>query len=252
MNQPEKPRLLRSANPALRENMFTRSATPGAAVMTIQGTVIKTGALLLALIFAAAYTWQLKSTPDVQRIWMFGGLIGGLIAALITVFVPKIAMITAPVYALCEGFMLGAISSFFDAQYKGIVINAVGLTFGTLGCLLFAYMSGWIKATENFKLGVFAATGAIALVYLATMVLGFFGVQIPYIHGSGWLGIGFSLFVVVIAALNLVMDFDFIENGAEQGAPKYMEWYAAFGLLVTLIWLYLEFLRLLAKLRSRD
>jgi uncharacterized YccA/Bax inhibitor family protein len=128
----------------------------------------------------------------------------------------------------------------------------VGLTFGTLAALLLAYRSGLIRATENFKLGVFAATGGIALLYLVSMVMGFFGKSIPFIHSAGPIGIGFSVFVVVIAALNLVLDFDFIETGAQRGAPKYMEWYGAFGLLVTLVWLYLEILRLLAKLQGRD
>ena len=136
--------------------------------------------------------------------------------------------------------------------FKGIVVQAVGLTFGTLFCLLAAYKSGLIRATENFKLGVAAATGGICLLYFVTMLLGFCGIHMPYIHESGMIGIGFSLFVVVIAALNLVLDFDFIENGAASRAPRYMEWYAAFGLLVTLVWLYCEILRLLAKLRSDD
>ena len=140
----------------------------------------------------------------------------------------------------------------FEMRFPGIVMQAVGLTFGTLAALLVAYRSGLIRATENFKLGVVAATGGIALLYLANIVMGFFGKSMPFIHDSGWLGIGFSAVVVVIAALNLVLDFDFIENGVEQGAPKYMEWYAAFGLLVTLIWLYLEILRLLSKLQSRN
>ncbi|HEX9723391.1 MAG TPA: Bax inhibitor-1/YccA family protein, partial [Vicinamibacteria bacterium] len=159
--------------------------------------------------------------------------------------------VTVPIYALLEGLFLGAISSMFEQMYPGIVIQAVGLTFGTLFALLFAYKSGLIKATENFKLGVVAATGAVALIYMASIVLSFFGTSIPYIHESGTIGILFSLAVVVIAALNLVLDFDFIETGAERGAPKYMEWYGAFGLLVTLIWLYLEMLRLLSKLNSR-
>ena len=159
---------------------------------------------------------------------------------------------TAPLYALAEGLFLGGVSSLFEARFPGIVMQAVLLTFGTLFALLMAYRSGLVRATENFKLGVVAATGGIALVYLATIVLGFFGIGIPYIHESGLVGIGFSLFVVVVAALNLVLDFDFIETGVEQGAPKYMEWYGAFGLMVTRVWLYIEFLRLLAKLQSRD
>jgi uncharacterized YccA/Bax inhibitor family protein len=147
---------------------------------------------------------------------------------------------------------LGGISAKLEAVFPGIVIQAVGLTFGTLFGLLMAYKSGLIKATENFKLGVVAATGGIMLLYFVSIVLSFFGIGIPFIHSSGTFGILFSLFVVVVAALNLVLDFDFIEQGAEQGAPKFMEWYAAFGLLVTLVWLYLEILRLLSKLRSRN
>jgi uncharacterized YccA/Bax inhibitor family protein len=156
-----------------------------------------------------------------------------------------------PVYAAFEGLLLGGISAMYEQRYEGIVINAVALTFGTLAALLLAYRAGLVRATENFKLGIFAATGGIALVYLISMVMGFFGRSIPYIHESGLIGIGFSLFVVTIAALNLVLDFDFIERGAELGAPRYMEWVGAFGLLVTLVWLYLEILRLLAKLQDR-
>jgi uncharacterized YccA/Bax inhibitor family protein len=170
----------------------------------------------------------------------------------VTVFKKSRAGVTAPIYALLEGLLLGGLSAIFEAQYPGIVIQAVGLTFGTLFCLLVAYTSRMIKVTQNFRLGVFAATGGIALFYLASMVLGFFGIHIPYIHEGGLIGIGFSLFIVVIAALNLVLDFDFIEQAAAQGAPRYMEWYGAFGLIVTLVWLYIEILRLLSKLRSRN
>ena len=172
--------------------------------------------------------------------------------AIVTAFKKEWSPVTAPLYALVEGFFLGAISALYNHLYEGIVMQAVMLTFGTLFALLLAYRSGLVKATENFKLGVVAATGGIALVYLATIALSFFNIQIPLIHESGLIGIGFSLFVIVIAALNLVLDFDFIETGVEQGAPKYMEWYGAFGLMVTLVWLYIEFLRLLAKLQSRD
>jgi len=179
------------------------------------------------------------------------GAIGGFVVALITIFNKTWSPFTAPVYAILEGLFLGGLSSFMERFYPGIVIQAVALTFGVLFCLLAAYRSGLIKATENFKLGIVAATGSIFLIYMVTFVLGIFGVSIPYIHGSGWIGIGFSMAVVVIAALNLVLDFDFIENGAEAGAPKFMEWYAAFGLVVTLVWLYIEILRLLAKLSSR-
>jgi len=171
--------------------------------------------------------------------------------AIATVFKKTWAPVTTPAYAVLEGLALGGISLGFEARYPGLVSQAVFLTFGTLGALLMAYRSGLVKATENFKLGIFAATGGIALVYLVSMVLGIFGKSIPMIHSSGTVGIVFSLVVVGVAALNLVLDFDFIEQGAAQGAPKYMEWYGAFGLLVTLVWLYLELLRLLSKLQDR-
>ena len=170
---------------------------------------------------------------------------------MVTIFKPTVGHITVPAYAVVEGVFLGVISMIFNAMYPGIVVQAVFLTFGTLGALLLAYKSGLIQATENFKLGVVAATGGIAILYLINFVMGFFGSGMGIISGNDTMGILFSGFVVVIAALNLVLDFDFIEEGAEMGAPKYMEWYGAFGLLVTLIWLYLEILRLLAKLQSR-
>jgi uncharacterized YccA/Bax inhibitor family protein len=247
---------MRTANPALNSKTFqTYAGADTGGMMTIEGTVNKTGFLLFLLLVPAAWTWQqatngwggAQATP-----WIAVGAIGGLIFALITIFKKTWAPFTAPLYAICEGLMLGAISAMFNAQYKGIVIQAVALTAGTLFALLAAYRTGLIRATENFKLGVVAATGAVALLYMVNIVMGFFGAGIPFIHESGTVGIIFSLVVVAIAALNLVLDFDFIEQGAEAGAPKYMEWYAAFGLLVTLVWLYLEILRLLAKLNSRD
>ena len=248
--------MMRSANPTLSGKSFEGYGQVMAAgeVMTIQGTVNKTAFLLILAIGTAAWTWSKFFTagnPAAVMPYFWGGAIGGFVMALVTIFKKNWASFTAPIYALLEGLFLGAISAFFEARFPGIVIQAVGLTFGTLVALLMAYKSGLIKATENFKLGVVAATGGIFLVYMASMVLGFFGVAIPYIHGSGIIGIGFSLFVVVIAALNLVLDFDFIESGAAAGAPKFLEWYGAFALIVTLIWLYLEILRLLAKLNSR-
>ncbi|CAN7397391.1 Bax inhibitor-1/YccA family protein [Pseudoxanthomonas sp. LjRoot143] len=253
---------MRSGNPALKESTFLDLGS-GAVVardgeaMTLNGTINKTGILLLLTVLTAAFSWNQALGPDGLpapgfAVYMWGGAIGGLVLALITVFKKTWSPVTAPLYALVEGFFLGAISAVYNAQFGGIVMQAVMLTFGILFALLFAYRSGLIKATENFKLGVVAATGGIALVYLATIALGFFGIKIPLIHESGLIGIGFSLFVVVIASLNLVLDFDFIETGVEQGAPKYMEWYGAFGLMVTLVWLYLELLRLLSKLQSRD
>ena len=250
---------MRSGNPALKESTFLDLGT-GAVVrrdgdaMTLNGTVHKTGILLLLTVITAAFAWnQIQFTADGAvgaGPYVWGGAIGGLVLALVTTFKKTWAPVTAPLYAIVEGFFLGAISAMYNHVYEGIVMQAVLLTFGTMFALLFAYRSGLIRATENFKLGVVAATGGIFLVYLATIVLGLFDIRIPMIHESGMVGIGFSLFVVVIAALNLVLDFDFIESGVDAGAPKYMEWYGAFGLMVTLVWLYIEFLRLLAKLRD--
>jgi len=253
---------MRSGNPALKQDTFLDLNTghvvgSNAQAMSLNGTVNKTGLLLLLAIMTAAFAWQASIDGYGQmlpagRIYLLGGAIGGFILAMVTIFKQQWAPVTAPLYALVEGLFLGAVSAMYEARFDGIVLQAVMLTFGTLLALLFAYRSGLIRATENFKLGVVAATGGIALIYLATIVLGLFGINIPYLHESGLIGIGFSLFVVVIAALNLVLDFDLIETGIEHGAPKYMEWFGGFALLVTLIWLYVEFLRLLAKLQSRD
>lgn len=248
---------MRTANPALNSNTFENFRLAGLRedVMSIQGTVNKTVWLFLLTLIAASWTWTLYLTAasvDAVMPWVIGGVVGGLIAAIVTVVKKNWAAVTAPIYSILEGLFLGGLSSILEAQFPGIVIQAVGLTFGILFFLLMVYKTGLIKASENFKLGVAAATGGIFLIYLVSIILGFFGGTIPYIHESGLIGIGFSLFVVVIAALNLVLDFDFIESGAASGAPKFMEWYAAFGLMVTLVWLYIEILILLVKLRSRD
>jgi uncharacterized YccA/Bax inhibitor family protein len=244
----------RSGNPALKESTFR--GLPVAAEgegMTIEGTVNKTYVLFLLLIVGVA--GAVVAEESALYGLMMLGAIGGLITALVTVFRKQWAPITAPIYALLEGLFVGAISLVMEAAYPGIVLPAVSLTFGTLFALLAAYRSGIIKATENFKLGVAAATGAIFVVYIAQFVLGIVGVQVGFLHdaifGAGWLGIGVSVVVINVAALNLELDFDFIEHGAAARAPKYMEWYRAFGLLVTLIWLYHAILRLLSKLRSR-
>ena len=244
---------MRSGNPALKESSFEGFDVYGqSSVMTLSGTVMKTGILLTLLVGGAALTWNaVAGNSPLVNGYMFGGLIAGLIFAVATCFKPAWSPVTAPLYAIAEGLFLGGLSAFINARYPGIAFQAVGLTIGTLASLLFAYSTGLIKATENFKLGITAATGGICMLYLVSMVMGLFGMSIPFIHSSGLIGIGFSVFVVVIAALNLVLDFDFIEHGVEQGAPKYMEWYGAFGLLVTLVWLYIEILRLLAKLNSR-
>jgi uncharacterized YccA/Bax inhibitor family protein len=242
---------MRTANPALSSEVFESARGHSGEVMTINGTVNKTIALLFLAICGSTYTWSLFVRGGNAIPWMTAGAIGGLVLALITVFKKTWAPITAPLYALLEGLFLGGLSASFAARYEGIVFQAILLTFGTLFSLLMAYRSGLIRATENFKLGVVAATGAVFFIYFVSWIMGFFGKSIPFIHQSGLVGIGFSLAVVIIAALNLVLDFDFIEQGAERGAPRYMEWYGAFGLMVTLVWLYIEMLRLLSKLRNR-
>jgi uncharacterized YccA/Bax inhibitor family protein len=254
--------LMKTSNPALSENTFRNLSGAGyggsadvTGSMTLNGTVNKTGILLVCAIATAAWTWHLflqsRDYADVMPL-MLVGLIGGLIFAMITIFKKEWSPVTAPIYALLEGLVLGGISAALELRYPGIAIQAVSLTFGTLFVLLLAYRSGLIKVTQKFRLGIIAATGGIMVFYLLEMLLGFFGIRFAAINGSGVIGIGFSLFVVAIAALNLVLDFDFIERGVQFGAPKYMEWYGAFGMMVTLVWLYLEILRLLSKMRSRN
>jgi uncharacterized YccA/Bax inhibitor family protein len=254
--------LMKTSNPALGDKTFTDLANSGpsgildsAGAMTLSGTVNKTGILLLCAIATAAWTWRLflqSRDPGSVMGLMMAGLIGGFIFALVTIFKKEWAPVTAPAYALLEGLVLGGISAILDVRYPGIGIQAVSLTFGTLFVLLLAYRSGLIQVTEKFRLGIIAATGGIAVFYLLEMVLSFFGFHFTTINGNGAIGIGFSLIVVAVAALNLVLDFDFIERGVKVGAPKYMEWYGAFGIMVTLVWLYLEIIRLLSKMRSRN
>lgn len=249
---------MRTSNPALRGSFQSGDLVLGER-MTVSGTVNKTGVLGICVVLTAAWTWSRflnagdvdGATAAVLPLLVLGG-VGGFVVALVTIFKKEWSPVTAPIYALLEGLVLGGISAMTELRFPGIPMQAVGLTFGTLVALLLVYRSGIIKVTDNFRLGVVAATGGIALFYLATMVMGFFGVRFPSVFGAGPLGIGISVFVVIVAALNLVLDFDMIERGAQAGAPKYMEWYGAFALMVTLIWLYLEILRLLSKLRSRN
>jgi len=242
---------MRTGNPVLTDDTFRLPRVIGGDAMTIGGTVNKSFVSLVILMATASYTWNLGVGDARVAMLTTVGLLGGFVVALATAFRQTWAPYTTPAYAALEGLALGGISVGFESRYPGLVSQAVFLTFGTLAALLVAYRSGLIRPTENVKLGIAAATGGIALVYLAGFVMSLFGAGIPLIHGSGPLGIGFSIVVVCVAALNLVLDFDFIEQGAERGAPKYMEWYAAFGLLVTLVWLYLEMLRLLAKAQER-
>lgn len=243
---------MRTSNPALKEEVFT-FADYAADHMTLSGTIAKTGTLLVLTLMTAFFSWDRVTTgnPAAFAPWFWVGLIGGLVTGFVTIAKKSWAPVTAPIYALLEGLVLGGISALFETQIQGIVIQAVGLTFGTLAVLLLLYATRILRPTEKFKLGVFAATGAICLFYVVSLVLGIFGIDIPLIHSSGTIGIAFSVFVVIIAALNLVLDFEIIETGVNNGAPKYLEWYAAFGVMVTLIWLYLEILRLLAKLNQR-
>jgi uncharacterized YccA/Bax inhibitor family protein len=246
--------LMRTSNPTLNDKVFKGLPGTMGETMTLEGTVNKTGILLLCAMATAAWTWHLAMNPatePIDALLLVVGLVGGLIFALVTTFKKTWAPVTAPMYALLEGLVLGSISAMLEQRYPGIAIESVCLTFGTMFVLLLAYRSGMIKVTQKFRLGVIAATGAIFLFYMAEMLLGFFGINFTSVNGSGPLGIGISLVIVCVAALNLVLDFDFIERGVDAGAPKYMEWYGAFGLMVTLVWLYLEMLRLMAKVRRR-
>jgi len=239
---------MRSSNFAINEKVFSEVyGSASESKMTIEGTVNKSAFLLLLVLTGASLTWANPASGLTIL-----GVIGGLITGFVTIFKKHLSMYTAPAYALFQGLFLGGLSAMFEASYPGIVIQAVTLTFGTAGGLLIAYRSGMIPVTENFKLGVVAATGGIALTYFIGFILSLFGLNLGFGLNGGLIGIVFNLFVVVIAALNLVLDFDFIEEASKRNVPKYMEWYASFGLMVTLIWLYIEFLKLIARLSKRD
>ncbi len=253
--------LSKTSNPIFKERVFNRDSFSVSETMTVNGTVNKTALMLLLVVASAVFTWNkfydaIFSNPETAMSavapWLMVGAIGGFITAIITSFRPQSAAISSPIYAIFEGLFLGGISAMLEMQYNGIVMRAVALTLAVFAAMLFFYRSGVVKVTKKFMLGVFAATAGIALVYLVSFIAGLFGAQMGFLYGNSNLSIGFSLVVVAIAALNLVLDFSFIERAAGQGAPKYMEWYGAFGLMVTLVWLYLEILRLLAKVASRD
>ncbi|MFZ0303589.1 MAG: Bax inhibitor-1/YccA family protein [Terracidiphilus sp.] len=259
--------LMKTSNPALGQDTFKQFSSgqyggqyggliDASARMTMSGTVNKTGILLLCALASAAWTWKSfmeTQDPASVSLQLMVGLFGGMIFAFVTIFKKEWSPVTAPIYSLLEGMALGGISAFVNLKYPGIAFQAVSLTFGTLFVMLFLYRSGIIKVTDKLRMGIFAATGGICIFYFASMLLGFFHINFfGSVWGSGVVGIGFSLFVVAIAALNLVLDFDFIEQGVTAGAPKYMEWYGGFGIMVTLVWLYIEILRLLSKVRSRN
>lgn len=257
---------MRTANPALSESAFEKAAQDWAPPvgqphevthdrMTFSGTLTATAVLMVLLLVAGAVGWMSVDRPDnpFEPIsipgWFWLPLIGGLGIAFLTIFKPALARFTAPLYAVLQGLVVGTISAVYDYEFNGIVLQAVGLTAAVMAIMVFLYATRIIKVTERLRIGIVAATGAVALIYIVSLVANLFGADVPYIHDNGLIGIGFSLAVVGIAAFNLLLDFDLIENGVRRGAPPYMEWYASFGLLVTIVWLYLEMLRLLAKLR---
>lgn len=240
-----------SSNPVLGKGALTRVYNEaGTGQMTINGTVNKMIISLLIVVVTAVLSWKFAMSGGGLTL-MYVGLIGGLVTALVTIFKPTAAAISTPIYAAFEGLFLGTISAFFNAMIPGIVFQAVGLTFGVAFVLLIAYRAGIIKATSGFKRGIIVATGGVAIFYIVSIIGSFFGGGIN-LFAMGWLGIGIQLVIVVIAALNLILDFDIVERSAAAGAPKVMEWYGAFGIMVTLIWLYLEILKLLALLSGRD
>jgi uncharacterized YccA/Bax inhibitor family protein len=255
------PQLMRTSNPALSGDTFRTGEAAFGETMTVSGAVNKTGILIILCVATAAWVWNrffgaLAISPEAAMqtvtVPLVAGGIGGFILAMVTIFKKEWSPVTAPLYALLEGLVLGGASAMMEMRFHGIAIQAVSLTFGTLIAMLIAYRSGLIKVTDKLRLGIVAATGGIAVFYFLQFILGFFGVRFNSINGATPLGIGFSIVVVIVAALNLVLDFDLIENGARYGAPKYMEWYGAFALMITLIWLYFEILRLLSKFRSRN
>lgn len=253
--------IFKSGNPTLTEKMFDKSLheTAGAfGVMSVRGTMNKFGFLLIMMMSSAIYTWHLiaQDNAGIASTFMIAGAIGGFVLALVMMFKPNWAGYIAPGYAILEGFFIGGISAFFNAvfaaKYPNLILNAVGLTLGVALAMFLLYNFRIIKVTDRFKSIIVSATMGIAIFYFIVWILGMFGVNMGFAFDSSPLSIGISLFIVAIAALNLLLDFDMIEKGAEAGAPKFMEWYSAFGLLVTLVWLYLEILKLLSKLNSKD
>ena len=240
-------------NPVLNQNIINNERTLAAEPMTISGAINKTFILFALLVASSLVVWDFfaKGFMDKVNMLMMAGLVVSIIAFLVIMFKRSAVAIAAPIYAVAEGLLIGGISAQFEKAYPGIAIQAISMTFMALGSLLFLYKIGAIKCTEKFRSVILISTVSVAGIYLISILGSFFGLQIPGIFGSGLVGIGFSLLVVVIAALNLIIDFDFIERGAQGLLDKSYEWYGAFGLMVTLIWLYLEILNLLSKLRER-
>lgn len=250
--------LTKSSNPVLNNRIFQNAAVDSQeGIMTVQGAMNKTALLLLVAVFSAIFVWNkffsfgtLVQGASATSLYMMGGAFGGFILAMIISFSPKSAAFLSPIYAVLEGLFLGGISAFFEARFPGLVMRAVGLTFGVFAVMLFIYRSGIIRVTNKFRIIIMSAMGGIMLVYLASFIMSLFGAHMAFLSGNSTFGIGFSLLVVGIASFSLMLDFDMIERSAAMGAPKYMEWYGAFGLMVTLVWLYLEILQLLARLAN--
>jgi uncharacterized YccA/Bax inhibitor family protein len=240
---------METSNPLLKRSDSLSSSWAGSEAMSLQGVINKTGILLLLCLGSAAFGW---THPELRGPLLLVGLLGGLVACLVGTFKPATSPIAAPIYALLEGLALGCISQVIERRYPGIALNAILLTFGVLAVMLVLYTTRTIVVTDRLVKGVLIATGAVMLVYLVDMVMNMFGARVPLIHESGWLGIGISLVIIGIAAFNLLVDFAVVEDGVRRGSPKFMEWYCGMALLVTLVWLYLELLRLLSKLRGRD
>ena len=248
---------MQSSNPTLNERTFGAARVGvGEPAMTVQGTVNKTFILLAVLVVTAMWTWSKTTDPSSAgfvSITFIGSMIAGLVLAIATSFKPKWSPITAPLYAACEGLLLGILSAYFEMRYPGIVIQAVGLTFAVTFAMLMGYKAGWLQATPGLRKGLMIAMGGIMIFYAIVWIASMFGIHPPgFLNGGGPLGIAFSLFVVGIASMSLVLDFDLIESFSREGVEKYMEWYGAFALMVTLIWLYMEILRLLSKLNRRN
>ncbi|MBI4309656.1 MAG: Bax inhibitor-1/YccA family protein [Candidatus Omnitrophica bacterium] len=248
---------MESSNPTLNNKVFTEARVYGSGqTMTVQGTVNKTLILFAVLGITAMWTWSKAFDPasaGILGVLFFGGMIGGLILAIASSFKPSWTPVSAPLYAACQGLFLGVLSAYFETRYPGIVMQAVGLTFAVMFAMLMGYKAGWLQATPGLRKGLMIGMGGLMLFYVVVWIASFFGIHPPaFINGGGPLGIAFSLVVVGLASLALVLDFDFIENAARQGVEKYMEWYGGFSLMVTLVWLYVELLRLLSKMNSRN
>ncbi|TVR82439.1 MAG: Bax inhibitor-1/YccA family protein [Saprospirales bacterium] len=243
--------LFQSSNPVLSDSVFQREAAAETIserkTMTREGAINKSILLFLILLGSSGIGW-IYANP----VFLFGGMIVGLITVLIAVFKPKTSPIAAPIYALVKGLFVGTVSAMYASAFGGIIFHAVTLTFTILFVMLFIYKTGVIKVTSKFRTGVVMATFSVFIIYAISWVLLLFGIQVPMIHEGGWMAIGFSLVVIGIASMNLLLDFDNFDKGAEQGAPAYMEWFVSMGLLITLVWLYIEILRLLAILQGRD